>query len=58
MQQFNFLREWQNKVYEAGYLGAHWPKEYGGGGLPKPIKTPQPHHVARAHADYAQCHRP
>ena len=32
-QQFNFLREWQNKVYEAGYLGAHWPKEYGGGGL-------------------------
>lgn len=32
-QQFNFLRDWQNKVYEAGYLGAHWPKEYGGGGL-------------------------
>ncbi|MEC9139062.1 MAG: acyl-CoA dehydrogenase family protein, partial [Pseudomonadota bacterium] len=25
--------DWQNKVYEAGYLGAHWPKEYGGGGL-------------------------
>lgn len=34
-QQFNFLRDWQNKVYEAGYLGAHWPKEYGGGGLDK-----------------------
>ena len=32
-QQFNFLRDWQNKVFEAGYLGAHWPKEYGGGGL-------------------------
>ena len=32
-RQFNFLRDWQNKVYEAGYLGAHWPKEYGGGGL-------------------------
>jgi len=32
-EQFNFLRDWQNKVYEAGYLGAHWPKEYGGGGL-------------------------
>ena len=31
-QQFNFLRDWQNKVYEAGYLGAHWPKEYGVGG--------------------------
>ena len=33
-QQFDFLRDWQNKVYEAGYLGAHWPKEYGGGVLP------------------------
>lgn len=32
-QQFNFLRDWQNKVYEAGYLGASWPKAYGGGGL-------------------------
>ncbi|MCA8889562.1 MAG: acyl-CoA dehydrogenase family protein [Parvularculaceae bacterium] len=32
-QQFSFLRDWQNKVYEAGYLGAAWPKEYGGGGL-------------------------
>ena len=34
-EQFDFLREWQNKVYEAGYLGAAWPKEYGGGGLPQ-----------------------
>ena len=32
-QQFDFLRDWQRKVYEAGYLGAAWPKEYGGGGL-------------------------
>lgn len=31
--QFTFLREWQRKVYEAGYLGAAWPKAYGGGGL-------------------------
>ena len=31
--QFHFLCDWQNKVYEAGYLGAAWPKEYGGGGL-------------------------
>ena len=34
-QQFEFLRAWQRKVYEAGYLGAAWPKEYGGGGLPQ-----------------------
>ncbi len=32
-RQFEFLRDWQRKVYEAGYLGAAWPKEYGGGGL-------------------------
>lgn len=32
-QQFDFLRDWQRKVYEAGYLGAAWPVEYGGGGL-------------------------
>lgn len=32
-QQFDFLCQWQYKVYEAGYLGAAWPKEYGGGGL-------------------------
>ncbi|MDZ7684809.1 MAG: acyl-CoA dehydrogenase family protein [Gammaproteobacteria bacterium] len=32
-RQFRFLRDWQNQVYEAGYLGMAWPKEYGGGGL-------------------------
>ena len=32
-EQFHFLCDWQNKVYEAGYLGAAWPKEYGGDGL-------------------------
>jgi len=32
-EQFEFLRDWQCKVYEAGYLGAAWPKAYGGGGL-------------------------
>lgn len=34
-QQFEFLRDWQNKVYEAGYLGMSWPEEYGGGGQPQ-----------------------
>lgn len=32
-RQFDFLRAWQRKVYEAGYLGAAWPKDYGGRGL-------------------------
>ena len=33
--QFEFLRAWQRKVYDAGYLGMAWPKEYGGGGKPQ-----------------------
>jgi len=32
-QQFDFLRDWQRSIYEAGFLGAAWPSEYGGGGL-------------------------
>ncbi len=37
-QQFDFLRGWQKKVYEAGYLGAAWPKKYGGGGLAQALQ--------------------
>ena len=33
--QFNYLRDWQRKIYEAGYLGMAWPKVYGGGGRPQ-----------------------
>ena len=32
-QQLDFLREWQYKIWSAGYLGLAWPKEYGGGGV-------------------------
>jgi alkylation response protein AidB-like acyl-CoA dehydrogenase len=32
-QQFEYLRDWQNKVYEAGYLGFDVPEEYGGRGV-------------------------
>jgi len=34
-QQFEFLRDWQRKVFEAGYLGMSWPEAYGGGGQPQ-----------------------
>jgi len=30
--QFHYLRDWQQQVYEAGYLGMSWPQNYGGGG--------------------------
>jgi alkylation response protein AidB-like acyl-CoA dehydrogenase len=32
-QQFDFLRDWQRKVYEAGYFGMSWPTQYGGYGM-------------------------
>lgn len=31
-RQFDFLRDWQRKVFDAGYLGLDWPSEYGGKG--------------------------
>lgn len=31
-QQLDFLREWQHKVWSAGFLAMHWPTEYGGQG--------------------------
>jgi alkylation response protein AidB-like acyl-CoA dehydrogenase len=36
--QFVFLRDWQRKVYEAGYLGMAWPARYGGGGRPQALQ--------------------
>ena len=38
-QQFHFLRDWQHRVWEAGYLGAAWPKAYGGRGLEKAFQN-------------------
>jgi alkylation response protein AidB-like acyl-CoA dehydrogenase len=32
-QQLDFLQQWQYKLWSAGFLGMHWPKEYGGGGM-------------------------
>src|SRR2546427_10868301 len=31
---YDFLRTWQRKMYEAGFVGVTWPKEYGGRGPP------------------------
>jgi alkylation response protein AidB-like acyl-CoA dehydrogenase len=31
-ERFAFLRAWQKKVYEGGWSGVAWPKEYGGRG--------------------------
>ena len=31
-ERFDFLRAWQKKMFEAGWVGIHWPKAYGGRG--------------------------
>ena len=33
-ERMAFLREWQRRCYEAGYVGRAWPAEFGGGGRP------------------------
>jgi len=30
---YAFLRTWQRKMYDAGFMGLTWPKDYGGRGL-------------------------
>src|SRR5437773_8253185 len=33
VEAYELLREWQRRLYEAGFIGLTWPKEYGGHGL-------------------------
>ncbi len=47
-QQFHYLRDWQKRCYEAGYLGMAWPKDYGGGGLPQVYQDIATAEMARA----------
>lgn len=47
-QQFEYLRDWQRRVYEAGYLGMAWPSEYGGGGRPQTHQDVVTWEMARA----------
>src|SRR5262245_63905743 len=33
LRDLDAMRAWQRKLHAAGFLGAAWPKEYGGSGL-------------------------
>ena len=46
-EQFEYLRNWQRKVYDAGYLGMSWPQEYGGGGQPQAFQDIVSQEMAR-----------
>jgi len=48
--RFAFLRQWQRQVYEGGWAGLSWPKEYGGRGatlMEKAIFTEKPRHLPK-----------
>ena len=47
-QQFEYLLDWQRKLYEAGYLGMEWPREYGGGGAPGGFQNVVARELSRA----------
>jgi len=32
-EQYELLRRWQHALFDAGFIGLTWPKEYGGRGL-------------------------
>ncbi len=49
-ERFELLRGWQKKMYEAGWIGIHWPKEYGGRGATLFEQTIFIEEMARARA--------
>jgi alkylation response protein AidB-like acyl-CoA dehydrogenase len=51
-RQFDFLRAWQRKVFDAGYLGLDWPKEYGGGGDTLKRQNVVSQEISRARAPF------
>ena len=48
--RFDFLRAWQKRMYEAGWVGIHWPKAYGGRGATLVEQTIFIEEMARASA--------
>ena len=44
------IRNWSRALYDAGYIGLTWPKEYGGGGKPYSYQAIYLEETARAEA--------
>ena len=51
-RQFEFLRAWQRKVHEAGYLGVAWPAAYGGRGMPQAYQDVVTQEMVRLRAPF------
>jgi alkylation response protein AidB-like acyl-CoA dehydrogenase len=48
--RFDLRREWSRRLYEAGYMGLTWPKEYGGADAPYSLQAIVLEELARAEA--------
>src|SRR5438477_13085704 len=46
----SFHKEWSRKLHEAGFVGVHWPKAYGGGEQPITLAAIVLEELARADA--------
>jgi len=51
-RQFHWLQDWQRRLYDAGYVGAEWPSEFGGGGKPRGAQRVIDQELARGRAPF------
>jgi alkylation response protein AidB-like acyl-CoA dehydrogenase len=51
-EQMQWLRAWQARLYDAGFVGAEWPAAYGGRGLPRGAQRAIDAELARACAPF------
>jgi alkylation response protein AidB-like acyl-CoA dehydrogenase len=51
-EQMRWLRDWQARLYDAGFVGAEWPAEYGGRGLPRGAQRAIDQELASAGAPF------
>ena len=51
-EQLGWLRAWQARLYDAGFVGAEWPAQYGGRGLPRGAQRAIDQALARAGAPF------
>jgi alkylation response protein AidB-like acyl-CoA dehydrogenase len=51
-EQLAWLRAWQARLYDAGFVGAEWPTAYGGRGLPRGAQRTIDQELARAGAPF------
>ena len=51
-EQMRWLRDWQARLYDAGFVGAEWPTPYGGRGLARGAQRAIDQELARAGAPF------